>query len=869
MGPYRILHVLSCFILFCGAATAQEPQSKEAPSQATPGPLTLVSPSERQVFQRDSHEEASVLVSGTAPAGARVIEAMAQLSAGAKRGRNVDWMVIAEADGIKDGRFGAHLKLASGGWYTLRIRARSGDRVLAETKIERVGVGDVFITAGQSNSANFGQVKQAAKDSRVVYFDGKSYQPAKDPIPGGFGGGGSPWSILGDRLAAEWNVPICFRSATITYTDVAQWTPAWARESGHKSSQYEVLLERTKQFGPRGVRAVLWHQGESDSLAKTTAEQYRDRLTQAIEGMRKDIGYPVDWFVAQASFHPDCSKQNQQPVAEGQKLIWESKVAQPGPVTDDLSGKEYRYDRVHFSEKGLQEHARRWFTAITKKPAPAVVKKEPGSAEVPSGLSLARIFAHHMVLQQEKPVKIWGWAEKGEKVTVTFAGQTKTAIAGADGQWRVQLDPLKAGFEGRELTASSGTSTVNVKDVLVGEVWLCGGQSNMSFPLWVRKDGFDDSEANKFPFIRSMSTLHLEFADPPYDVSKGPKGEDVLCWAQKAPLKELPFAREWMVFGPDCLKLHGRPFSAVGFYYAKKLYEQLKVPVGIVDTSVGGTLAHYWASVEELRKIPEMAPIFAKPSPPWYPACLFNTTVLPIRDLTVRGALFYLGENNSQGPVHAANFETTYRAVITTWRNTIGERTLPFGIIQTAGCGGGQSVYGPGPGNLVQEAQLRIHLTTPNTGFVVTADDLHSDLHVMRKQSIAERAVRWAMAEVYAASLPKDKEPPTWRGPVFKSLETKDNRLILRFETMNNEALKITGTPVGFVVAGEDGQFQEAQAELVGKTSVAVWSDKVSKPVAARFAWAGRPYINLWTESGLPTSPFRTDDWPISSKREK
>jgi len=146
---------------------------------------------------------------------------------------------------------------------------------------------------------------------------------------------------------------------------------------------------------------------------------------------------------------------------------------------------------------------------------------------------------------------------------------------------------------------------------------------------------------------------------------------------------------------------------------------------------------------------------------------------------------------------------------------------------------------------------------------VGTAVDLHSDLHVMRKQSIAERAVRWAMAEVYAKSLPEGAKPPTWRGPVFKSLEAKDNRLILHFETMKDEPLKLAGTPVGFVVAGEDRKFYEAQAELVDKASVAVWSDKVTKPVAARFGWAGRPFINLWTESGLPASPFRTDDWPL------
>ena len=489
--------------------------------------------------------------------------------------------------------------------------------------------------------------------------------------------------------------------------------------------------------------------------------------------------------------------------------------------------------------------------------------QEPEPAAIPAGLSLARIFNHHMVLQRGKPVKVWGWADKSQVITVSFAGQTKTATAGADRSWAVQLDPLQTRFDGRELAVSSSSGEgVRIKDVLVGEVWLCGGQSNMSFPLWVRPDGFVKADADKFPFIRAISTLHGEFADPPYDVRKTAAGETWLIWAQKEPQPTLPFAREWMVFGPEALRLHGQPFTAVGFYFAKKLYEQLKVPVGIVDTSVGGTLAHYWASVEELRKLPELARTFEKPSPPWYPGCLYHTTILPIRDFSMRGALFCLGENNAMNAENTAIFEGPYRAVIKTWRDTFGQPEMPFCIIQTANCGSRQEIYGPGWTHLVQEAQLRIHLTTPHTGFVVTADDLHGDLHVMRKQPIAERAVRWAMAEVYPDALPDRTKRPTWRGPIFKSAETQGNRLVLNFETIGNEALTLTGAPAGFVVAGEDRRFFEAQAELVGKTSVAVWSDKVPKPVAARCGWAGRPYLNLRTESGLPASPFRTDDWP-------
>jgi hypothetical protein len=322
--------------------------------------LALTSPLERQVFQRGADGLGQVLVAGSLPAAAEAVEARAVLAEGAPRGKAAGWSVVTRTKSGKEQEFSGHLPLSAGGWYRVEVRARKGEQMLAQTAVEKVGVGDVYVTAGQSNSANFGQVRQAAKDDRVVYFDGKAYAPARDPIPGGFGGGGTPWPLLGDLLAKECKVPICFRSSTLTYTPVALWLP------DAKHNQYPALVERVKQFGPRGVRAVLWHQGESDSLAKTTAAQYRDELTRVIRAMRKEVGYDVDWFVAQASFHPGCGKTQQEPVAAGQKLVWQSKVAFAGPVTDDLLGKEYRSDGVHFTETGLQVHAQRWCEAIVR-----------------------------------------------------------------------------------------------------------------------------------------------------------------------------------------------------------------------------------------------------------------------------------------------------------------------------------------------------------------------------------------------------------------------------------------------------------------------------------------------------------------------
>lgn len=497
---------------------------------------------------------------------------------------------------------------------------------------------------------------------------------------------------------------------------------------------------------------------------------------------------------------------------------------------------------------GLLPSARN--AAAAEKQPPKIVPIAP----VEPGLHFGRLLNDHMVLQRDRPVKVWGWADAGAEVVVEFAGQKKAARAGADGKWIVQLDPMPASAESRQLTARCGDTAITLKDVLVGEVWLLGGQSNMSYPLWVRNDGFtkDDAEAHpEYGVIRCVSTLHGPWADPPYNK---------LDWIQHEPQQELPFKRDWVVFGPDCIRRHAPPFSAFGFFFAKNLYDQLHVPIGLVDTSVGGTLAHYWAPGDVQKDIPDLAESYE--SEFWFPGCLYNTTIWPIRDLSFRGAFFYLGENNAMTKPLSI-FEPTYRAVIASWRQTFGMPDMPLGIVQTASCGGNKSLHGPGPTNLVQESQLRVHRSTPNTGFVVTTDEVHGDLHIVRKQSHGQRAIRWAMAEVYAQSLPAGHKPPTWGSPVLKSSEVKDDRLILHFDTPGGEALVLKGEPAGFVVAGEDRQFHEAKAQILDKKTVAVWSDKVAKPAAARFAWSSVPYLNLWTESGLPVSPFRTDDWPI------
>lgn len=346
----RVFAALFCAILFATTAVLAE------------AALTLTAPLELQVCQRDKKDRAEVTVAGSIEGGADVIEAKADLAEGMKNGNAVGWRKVAKGKDIADGKFTATLELKAGGWYTITVRALRGKEVVGEAVIKRIGVGEVFVTAGQSNSANYGRPRQTAKDDRVVYFNGKSFVPAQDPIPGGCGGGGSVWPIVGDAIAKSQQVPVCFRSASLTWTEVKNWLPGVT----YKNMQlYDNLVKCVGEFPKDGVRAVLWHQGESDSLAKTSAETYCDRLKTIIEGVNKAAGYEIPWFVAQASFHPGSKEPEEKEVARGQHLLWEKGIAKQGAITDDL-GQEYRSDKVHFNQLGLTTHGERWFKALAE-----------------------------------------------------------------------------------------------------------------------------------------------------------------------------------------------------------------------------------------------------------------------------------------------------------------------------------------------------------------------------------------------------------------------------------------------------------------------------------------------------------------------
>ncbi len=277
--------------------------------------------------------------------------------------------MVAQSEQIHDGRFSGSLKLETGGWYGLSVRFRKAANdatVVAESAVVRVGVGNVFITAGQSNSVNYGSPRQKSEEGLSVYFDGKRFTPAADPIPDACGDGGTPWPILADMLSRTTRAPVCFRSATVNWLRVREWVP------GASARNIERLVERAKWFGPGGVRAVLWVQGEADAGRPdfTPAQQYAREAKAMIDFSRRQLGWPVDWFVAANCYCPPHGKtdwkEGMASVLKGQKALWDQGVACRGPDTNDLVGnRDYRHDGIHFGPRGLRIHAERWFAVLS------------------------------------------------------------------------------------------------------------------------------------------------------------------------------------------------------------------------------------------------------------------------------------------------------------------------------------------------------------------------------------------------------------------------------------------------------------------------------------------------------------------------
>ncbi len=345
--------------------------------------VVIESPQDYQVAQRDAKNVGTFRVRGRLGEAGRKTDALEyRVGTEDKPG---EWRRLDA--GVKDGQFAATVEVAAGGWYRLDVRAAAGGKTIAQATVGRVGVGEVFVVAGQSNSANHGAEKQTTKTGRVAAFDGTAWQPANDPQPGASGTGGSFLPPFGDAVAEKFGVPVGLVACGVGATSVREWLlkgatfPNPPTLEGHvrklaegrwesKGELYASLCDRMKQLGPHGFRAVLWHQGESDANQKDATRTlpgklYREYLERLIRDTRKDIGWESPWFVAQVSYHGPGDESSPD-IRAAQAALWKAGVALEGPDSDALKGglRDSGGNGVHFSGPGLREHATRWVEKV-------------------------------------------------------------------------------------------------------------------------------------------------------------------------------------------------------------------------------------------------------------------------------------------------------------------------------------------------------------------------------------------------------------------------------------------------------------------------------------------------------------------------
>jgi sialate O-acetylesterase len=459
------------------------------------------------------------------------------------------------------------------------------------------------------------------------------------------------------------------------------------------------------------------------------------------------------------------------------------------------------------------------------------------SASASAAVGLPAVIGDDMVLQRGQPLPIWGWADKGEDVTVTIAGQTHTTKTGNDGRWKVTLDKLELGEPLQMTVKGSSGSAITLKNILVGDVWVCSGQSNMAIGVAACKNGKEEAAAANHPQIRLFLVGEARVPRPAADV----KGKWGPC---------TPKAAE-----------HGKPdcggFSAVAYYFGRQLHKELKVPIGLIDTSVGGTPAEFWTSRKALEANPALRPMAKGDA-----SCLYNGMVAPLIPFGIRGAIWYQGEANVGA---AFMYRTLFPAMIANWRADWGQGDFPFGFVQIAPFG--YSVWGINTAACAElwEAQRMTLDASPNTGMAVTVDIADNDLihpknnnfegiHPKNKQEVGRRLALWALAKVYGRNL-------VYSGPIYKSMTVEGDKIRLQFDQCGGGLISRDGKPLSdFTIAGEDKKFVPATATIDGD-SIVVHSDKTVKPVAVRYAWREDATPNLSNKDGLPASPFRTDRW--------
>ena len=502
-----------------------------------------------------------------------------------------------------------------------------------------------------------------------------------------------------------------------------------------------------------------------------------------------------------------------------------------------------------------------------------------GMAEVkPNGL-----FGDNMVLQRERKLSVWGTADAGEAVTVAICGHSATATADEKGNWKIALNPLTAGGPFEMTIVGKDNKPKLLKNVLIGDVWVCSGQSNMEFQLAKSLKANEEAPTANYPMIRHFKVGN-NVQDLPQENVEG----------------------SWTVCNPQTVS----SFTAVGYYFGRDLHKALNVPIGLLNASWSGSYAESWTSSKTLDSDPDLLPTRQRSQKrlldyvhklntavemlkPWmveaekatsenqmvpplhesinlpgnpleatdFASSRYNGIISPLVRFPIRGVIWYQGESNVG---RAWQYRKLLPALIADWRKAWGQPELPFYVVQLAN--NMQANPNPCDSNWAElrEAQSFTAQTVPNSGMAVTIDVGEAgDIHPKNKQAVGARLALIARAKTY-------EEKIEYSGPQYESMKVDGKNVILKFQhagsglvAQNNEALK------QFAIADDSKQFVWANAVIEGD-AVVVSSDKVASPVAVRYAWQNNPEgCNLYNKEGLPASPFRTDDWPMTTVNKR
>lgn len=481
-------------------------------------------------------------------------------------------------------------------------------------------------------------------------------------------------------------------------------------------------------------------------------------------------------------------------------------------------------------------------------------------------IELPSFFSDGMVLQQQSGAKIWGWLDGGGTVTVTFASQTKNALTDEEGRWEVTFQGLSASGEGAEMTISDGTETKVINDVVVGEVWIASGQSNMEWPVSQSANPAEEIAASADPFLRVFLTGNVASPEPQID-----------------------FPGSWAAASPETT---GK-MTAVGYYFARKLRQELEVPVGIIECAWGGRPIESFISEEALQREPTAKAIVEKkeqavaawseeeakaqyetalakwkekgekgrrPQQAVDPlfdsskhSTIFSGMIAPLVGYGAKGVIWYQGESNAN-PMTASIYEELLGCLVRDWRQR-WQSQLSFYYVQLANFRQATTEPGVESDWVVVQDEMRRALASIKRSGMAVANDIGdaADIHPKNKQEVAARLARWALAKDYK------KEGIEVSGPLFQKAEKAEGRMVLTFQHNTGLQSRDDEPLQRFEIKAENGPWQWAQAKIEDGR-VVVWSDEVEEPVAVRYAWAANPEgANLTNAAGLPASCFTTE----------